>query len=173
MKHLPDHKDLTEEFNKAVFHTNKGDITVEFYAEKSPVTVNNFMNLAQEGFYNGTSFHRVIQGFMIQGGDPNSKDQENRATHGTGGPDYRFGDEFNDEKLVRGALAMANAGPNTNGSQFFIVTAEETPHLDGRHTNFGYVTQGMNVVEQIEAVSVDMRDNPVEPVVIESIELLK
>lgn len=167
---LPIHEDLAAQYTKAVIKTNKGDITVEFFGEKSPVTVNNFMNLAKDGFYNGTSFHRVIKDFMIQGGDPNSK-SEDRMTHGTGGPEYRFDDEINDEKIVRGSLAMANAGPGTNGSQFFIVTAPETPWLDGKHTNFGMVTAGMNVVDAIEGVSTDGRDNPHEPIVIESIDL--
>ena len=116
-------KDLVKEYKQAVLKTNKGDIVIEFYGEASPVTVNNFLNLAESEFYNGTTFHRVIKDFMIQGGDPNSKDQSKRFLHGTGGPDYRFADEFNNEKLVRGSLAMANSGPATNGSQFFIVTA--------------------------------------------------
>lgn len=171
MRTLPDHKDLAAEFTEAVFKTNKGDIIVAFYTDKSPVTVNNFMNLAQEGFYDGVTFHRVIQDFMIQGGDPLSKNLDDRSKHGTGGPEYRFGDEFNDEKIVRGSLAMANAGPATNGSQFFIVTASATPHLDGRHTNFGYVVDGMDVVDLIESVPTDMRDNPIDPVIIETIEL--
>jgi peptidyl-prolyl cis-trans isomerase B (cyclophilin B) len=131
------------------------------------------MNLAEQGFYNGTSFHRIIKDFMIQGGDPNSKDQDNRITHGTGDPGYKFADEFNNHKLVKGSLAMANSGPNTNGSQFFIVTAESTPWLDGKHTNFGQVVEGMDVIDAIENVSVDQRDNPFEPVIVESIELLK
>lgn len=169
-RHLPPHQDLAAEYSQAVMHTNKGDIVIEFYGDKSPVTVNNFMNLAQEGFYNGIRFHRVIKDFMIQGGDPLSK-EEDRRYHGTGGPEYKFGDEFNNEPLVRGSLAMANSGPNTNGSQFFIVTADATPWLDGRHTNFGHVIQGMNVVDEIEGVQVDARDNPIDPVVIESIEL--
>ncbi len=171
MRTLPDHKDLAAEFTQAVLKTNQGDIVVEFHTEKSPVTVNNFMNLAQEGFYDGVTFHRVIKDFMIQGGDPLSKNVDDRSQHGTGGPEYRFGDEFNDERIVRGSLAMANAGPATNGSQFFIVTAEATPHLDGRHTNFGFVVDGMDVVDLIENVETDMRDNPVDPVIITSIEL--
>lgn len=154
--------------SKAVIKTNKGDITVEFYKE-SPKTVENFVKLAQEGFYDGTKFHRIIDNFMIQGGDPLTKDDSKKQLWGTGGPDYRFEDEFNDHKLVRGSLAMANAGPNTNGSQFFIVTAPETAWLDGKHTNFGHVIEGMEVVEAIEGVATDMRDAPVEPVVIESI----
>lgn len=169
---LPDQKDLFAEYSTAILHTNKGDITVEFYPE-SPRTVNNFLNLAEQGFYDGTTFHRVIKDFMIQGGDPLSKDQAKRDMHGTGGPEYRFGDEFNDHTIVRGNLAMANAGPGTNGSQFFIVTAPATPWLDGKHTNFGTVTAGIDVVDAIEAVQTDPRDNPVNPVIISSIELVK
>lgn len=169
---LDGQKDLVKEYNQATLKTNKGDITIEFYSDKSPVTVNNFLNLAESGFYNGTTFHRVIKNFMIQGGDPNSKDQSKRFLHGTGDPGYKFHDEFNDEKLVRGSFAMANSGPGTNGSQFFIVTAPVTPWLDGRHTNFGKVVSGMEVVEMIEDVSVDTADNPVDPIIIESISLL-
>lgn len=171
---LGNQKNLAAEYSRAKLKTNYGDITVEFYAADSPVTVNNFLNLAEQGFYNDTSFHRVIKDFMIQGGDPNSKDQDNRVIHGMGGPDYKFEDEINNHKLVRGSLAMANNSvPNTNGSQFFIVTAESTPWLDGKHTNFGFVVEGMNVVDKIENVSVDQRDNPFEPIVIKSIELIK
>jgi cyclophilin family peptidyl-prolyl cis-trans isomerase len=172
---LPGQSDLLADYSKAVLKTSKGDITVEFYQE-SPITVNNFLNLAQAGFYDGTKFHRVISDFMIQGGDPNTK-TEAVATYGTGGPDYRFGDEFNNYKLLAGSLAMANGGPNTNGSQFFIVTAEATPWLDGHHTNFGRVTSGMEVVKSIEAVEThivgDIKDLPVEDIVISSIELKK
>jgi cyclophilin family peptidyl-prolyl cis-trans isomerase len=160
---------IVEERMNVTLHTSKGDITIELFADKSPKTVENFVTLAKDGFYDQTSFHRVIPDFMIQGGDPLSKDQSNRMVHGTGGPDYMFDDEFNDEKLVRGSLAMANRGPNTNGSQFFIVTAEATPWLDGRHTNFGKVVSGMEVVEMIEATETDPRDNPLEPIVINSI----
>ncbi|OGH85036.1 MAG: peptidylprolyl isomerase [Candidatus Magasanikbacteria bacterium RIFOXYC2_FULL_40_16] len=172
MRNFEQYKDLAAEYSKAVIKTNKGDITIEFYADKSPITVNNFLNLAEQGFYNETKFHRVIRDFMIQGGDPNSKG-DNTAIYGTGGPNYKFNDEFNSETLVRGSLAMANSGPNTNGSQFFIVTAEATPWLDGKHTNFGRVIAGMEVVDAIENSETDPRDNPVEPVVIESIELVK
>lgn len=169
---LDNHKDLATEFSRAIIKTNKGNITVEFFGSESPVTVNNFLNLAQNGFYNDTKFHRVIKDFMIQGGDPNTK-TDNVFTYGTGGPDYRFDDEFNTEGLVRGSLAMANSGPNTNGSQFFIVTAEATPWLDGKHTNFGRVIEGMEVVDVIEGVDTDQRDNPVDAVIIEDIELVK
>lgn len=165
-------KDLTKEYTGAILKTNLGDIQVSFYASDSPVTVNNFLNLAQLGFYNGVKFHRVIKDFMIQGGDPNSKDDD-RGNDGIGGPGYKFKDEFNNHKLVRGSLAMANAGPSTNGSQFFIVTAPATDWLDGKHTNFGEVTKGMDVVAKIENSAVDERDNPLESVVINSVELVK
>jgi len=165
-------EDLAKDYNSAIIKTNFGDIKVKFYAEESPLTVNNFLNLAKKGFYNGTKFHRVIKDFMIQGGDPLSKD-DNWADDGTGGPGYRFQDEINQHKLVKGSLAMANSGPNTNGSQFFIVTKEATPWLDGKHTNFGYVVEGMDVVDKIEAVRTNEQDHPLEDVVIESIELIK
>lgn len=172
MRNLAQHKDLAAEYNQAIIKTNKGDITVEFFGDLSPVTVNNFLNLSQQGFYNGTKFHRVIADFMIQGGDPNTK-TDNVLSYGTGGPDYRFDDEFNPEKLVRGSLAMANSGPNTNGSQFFIITAGATPWLDGKHTNFGFVVAGLEVVAAIEAVATDARDLPLEDMVVESVELIK
>jgi cyclophilin family peptidyl-prolyl cis-trans isomerase len=164
--------DLALEYKGAVIHTNMGDITVEFYAEESPFTVNNFMNLAKVGFYDGTKFHRVIKNFMIQGGDPNSKSDET-SSYGTGGPGYKFGDEFNDRPLVRGSLAMANSGPNTNGSQFFIVTAEATPHLDGLHVNFGRVVSGMDNVLEIEKTKTGGGTVPVTPVVVESVTLVR
>lgn len=164
-------EDLTKVYSGATLVTSQGNIELAFYSE-SPMTVNNFLTLAKDGFYNGTLFHRVITDFMIQGGDPNSKNAD-RSTHGTGGPGYQFSDEFNDHKLVRGSLAMANSGPNTNGSQFFIVTAQETPWLDGKHTNFGYVVSGMDVVDKIEKLAVDATDHPVADVKIEKIELKK
>lgn len=167
------YQDLTKDYNFAVLKTNLGDIKLAFYADASPATVNNFLNLANDGFYNGTRFHRVINDFMIQGGDPKSKDTVQKDMWGTGDPGYKFNDEFNGNKLVRGSLAMANSGPNTNGSQFFIVTAEATPWLDGRHTNFGYVAEGMDVVEKIEAAETDERDRPLTDVVVESVELVK
>lgn len=154
---------LSAEYNEAVIKTSLGDIVVRFYDVESPITVNNFMNLAKKDFYDDTLFHRVMKDFMIQGGDPNSK-SDDWSTHGMGGPDYRFQDEFNDHKLVKGSLAMANSGPNTNGSQFFIVTTEATPWLDGKHTNFGYVVEGMDVVEKIENVQVNGNDHPLEDV---------
>jgi cyclophilin family peptidyl-prolyl cis-trans isomerase len=156
-------------FQEATISTNKGDIVVRLYGVEAPKTVENFAKLANEGFYNGTKFHRVIKGFMIQGGDPNSKDDTKKATWGQGGPGYQFEDEINTKKLVRGSLAMANAGPNTNGSQFFIVTADATPWLDGKHTNFGEVISGMDVVMAIEGTKTDSSDRPVEPIVVNRI----
>ena len=149
----------------AVITTNMGDVTVDLFESLSPITVNNFVSLARDGFYDGLIFHRVIDDFMIQGGDPTGT--------GSGGPGYSFADEFNDEKLVKGSLAMANAGPNTNGSQFFIVTADKTPWLDGKHTNFGFVTEGQEVIDAIAKVEKDARDKPLEDVVIESIAIVE
>jgi cyclophilin family peptidyl-prolyl cis-trans isomerase len=146
----------------ATMHTNHGDIEIELFDDAAPKTVGNFKQLSEQGFYDGVIFHRVIRDFMIQGGDPTGT--------GTGGPGYTFEDEFNDHKVVRGALAMANAGPNTNGSQFFIVTTGEAPWLDGKHTVFGQITSGMDVVDKIEALETDGRDKPVEEARIESVE---
>ena len=165
--------DLTKDYSQAVIKTNLGDIKVEFYAQESPKTVNNFLNLAQKGFYDNTRFHRVINDFMIQGGDPFSADPLKKSIWGTGGPGYKFADEFNNHPLQKGSLAMANSGPNTNGSQFFIVTAAFTPWLDGKHTNFGYVTEGMDVVDKIQSVETDANDRPLDDVIVEKIELLK
>jgi cyclophilin family peptidyl-prolyl cis-trans isomerase len=148
---------------KITLHTNQGPIGVELYDEDAPKTVENFLTLARDGFYDGTTFHRVIPDFMIQGGDPRGD--------GTGGPGYEFDDEPNDHAVVRGALAMANRGPNTNGSQFFIVTAEACPWLDGKHTVFGEVTEGMDSVDRISAVPRDDRDRPQEGIVLERVEL--
>ncbi len=164
--------DLTKVYSQALIKTSEGDITVKFYAADSPNTVNNFLNLAKAGFYNGTRFHRVIKDFMIQGGDPLSKGDDS-SVYGTGGPGYQFKDEFNSHKLVAGSLAMANSGPDTNGSQFFIVTLNETPWLDGKHTNFGEVVKGMDVVKKIEAEPVNGRDLPLKDVKVISIELIK
>jgi cyclophilin family peptidyl-prolyl cis-trans isomerase len=147
----------------AAMKTTEGTITFELFDDDAPETVANFCKLARDGFYDGVTFHRVIKNFMIQGGDPQGT--------GTGGPGYTFKDEINDHKLVRGALAMANAGPDTNGSQFFVVTADETPWLDGKHTVFGQVTNGLEVVEKISNVPVGRADRPIEPVVIISIML--
>ena len=144
-------------------HTNHGAIAIELYDEDAPKTVENFTKLARDGFYDGVIFHRVIRDFMIQGGDPTGT--------GTGGPGYQFEDEFSDRKNVRGALSMANAGPNTNGSQFFIVTAPACPWLDGKHTVFGCVTEGMDVVDKIESAKTDHRDKPKDDIKIESVEL--
>jgi cyclophilin family peptidyl-prolyl cis-trans isomerase len=177
------HTDLAAEYEHAVIKTNFGDIKVEFFADKSPITVNNFLNLAKSGFYDGVKFHRVIKDFMIQGGDPNSKD-EDPDNDGIGGPGYRFADEINDMPLVKGSLAMANSGANTNGSQFFIVTAESASWLDGKHTNFGQVVEGMESVFKIEDLptdrsasenpnSMNFKDRPMEDVIINTIELLK
>lgn len=150
----------------AVFETNFGTIAFKLFSDAAPTTVSNFEKLAREGFYDGTKFHRVIKDFMIQGGDPNSKDSD-PSNDGTGGPGYSFEDEINDYKLVRGRVAMANSGPNTNGSQFFIVTAESTPWLDGKHTAFGEVTEGMDVVMKIEGLPTSESNRPLEDAVIE------
>lgn len=169
---LGDNSELVKKYSLAKIKTNFGNIKVKFYSEDSPITVGNFLQLAKNGFYEKTKFHRVIKDFMIQGGDPNSKD-DNWEDDGLGGPGYKFQDEFNDHKLVAGSLAMANSGPATNGSQFFIVTAENTPWLDGKHTNFGEVVEGMDVVKEIEKVEVNEKDHPTKDVVIEKIELLE
>jgi len=149
----------------ATLHTNHGPIEVELFEDDAPKTVDNFRKLAGDGFYDGVVFHRVIPDFMIQGGDPTGT--------GMGGPGYTFEDEFNDHKVERGALAMANAGPNTNGSQFFIVTTEAAPWLDGKHTVFGKVTDGMDAVDSIEKSDTDANDKPREPAVIERVELVE
>ena len=145
----------------ATIQTNHGPVTVELFPEDAPKTVENFVKLAKDGFYDSVIFHRVIPDFMIQGGDPTGT--------GSGGPGYSFEDEFNDHKVERGALAMANAGPNTNGSQFFIVTTDAAPWLDGKHTVFGRVTEGMDVVDRISELPRDARDKPNDDVVIESV----
>ncbi len=155
----------------AILKTSLGDIEVVFFGKEAPKTVENFTKLSETGFYAGTKFHRVIKGFMIQGGDPFSKDDAQQARWGTGGPGYAFGDEINPNKLVRGVLAMANSGPGTNGSQFFIVTAQATPWLDGHHTVFGKVVKGMDIVEKIENTAIGPNDVPRTPMVVESITL--
>jgi cyclophilin family peptidyl-prolyl cis-trans isomerase len=147
----------------ATLHTNHGAIAVELFDEDAPKTVENFLKLSRDGFYDGVIFHRVIPDFMIQGGDPTGT--------GSGGPGYSFEDEFNDHKVERGALAMANAGPGTNGSQFFVVTTQAAPWLDGKHTVFGRVTEGMDAVDSISAVETDSNDKPREPVTIERVEV--
>jgi cyclophilin family peptidyl-prolyl cis-trans isomerase len=140
----------------ATMNTSEGPIEIELFDEDAPKTVENFTKLAKDGFYDDLIFHRVIKGFMIQGGCPQGT--------GTGGPGYTFEDEHNAHRVVRGALAMANAGPNTNGSQFFIVTAAECPWLDGKHTVFGRVSDGMDIVDAIENVATDSSDRPRSPV---------
>jgi peptidyl-prolyl cis-trans isomerase B (cyclophilin B) len=149
--------------SSATLHTSAGTIGVELFDADAPKTVENFRKLSGDGFYDGLIFHRVIADFMIQGGCPEGT--------GTGGPGYTFEDEINQHKIERGTLAMANAGPNTNGSQFFIVTTEGAPWLDGKHTVFGRVTEGMEAVEAIEATQTDASDRPVEPQTIERVEL--
>ena len=147
----------------ATMHTSEGAIELELFDDDAPKTVGNFTKLAGDGFYDGLIFHRVIPDFMIQGGCPQGT--------GTGGPGYTFEDEFNDHKVERGALAMANAGPNTNGSQFFIVTTDAAPWLDGKHTVFGKVTSGQDVADKISMVDRDARDRPRTPVTIDRVEL--
>ena len=142
-------------------NTSEGPIELELFEDDAPKTVENFTKLAGEGFYDGLIFHRVIPDFMIQGGCPEGT--------GTGGPGYTFEDEFNQHKIERGALAMANAGPNTNGSQFFVVTVDEAPWLNGKHTVFGRVTSGQDVADRISAAERDDRDRPLEPILIESV----
>lgn len=169
---LPSITDQTQipSYTSAVIETSAGTIELELYPNKAPITVANFGLLASANFYNNTAFHRVIKDFMIQGGDPLSADDSKVEYWGTGGPAYRFKDEFNDVKLVKGILAMANSGAHTNGSQFFIVTATETPWLDGKHTAFGKVTKGMDIVEKIENVAVSEPANrPLQKIIITSI----
>ena len=147
----------------AVLNTTEGAIELELFPEDAPKTVENFTKLASEGYYDGLTFHRVIPDFMIQGGCP--------VGDGTGGPGYTFEDEFNQHPVARGYLAMANAGPATNGSQFFIVTADACPWLDGKHTVFGRITSGQDVADRISQVDRDERDRPLEPVLLESVAL--
>ena len=147
----------------ATLHTNHGAIELELFDEDAPKTVENFKGLVRKGFYEGLAFHRVIPDFMIQGGCPEGT--------GRGGPGYTFEDEINQHKIVRGAFAMANAGPNTNGSQFFIVTTEEAAWLDGKHTVFGRVTTGQEVADKISALPRDANDRPSEDARIERVEL--
>jgi peptidyl-prolyl cis-trans isomerase B (cyclophilin B) len=149
--------------SEMTLHTNHGPVVIELFDADAPKTVENFRKLAADGFYNGLTFHRVIKDFMIQGGCPQGS--------GMGGPGYTFEDEFNQHKVERGALAMANSGPNTNGSQFFIVTKDAAPWLDGKHTVFGRVTAGMEAVDAIEGLPTGRNDKPTEPAVIERVEL--
>lgn len=167
--------EYTERYNAAEIETNLGKIKVKFYNTDAPMTVNNFMKLADQKFYEGIKFHRVIKGFMIQGGDPNSKAGD-PSSWGTGGPGYKFNDELKGtEKYPQGTLAMANSGPNTNGSQFFIVTASPEATLPPSYTVFGTVISGMDValkIENVKTVTPGQIDRPVEDVVIKSITLL-
>ncbi|HEY1275024.1 MAG TPA: peptidylprolyl isomerase [Thermoleophilaceae bacterium] len=149
--------------SQATMHTNHGPIVLELFDEDAPKTVDNFVKLSRDGYYDGLIFHRVIRDFMIQGGCPQGT--------GTGGPGYEFEDEINDNKIVRGALAMANRGPDTNGSQFFIVTTDAAPWLDGKHTVFGRVESGMEAVDTIEGLPTGPQDRPVEDAVIERVEV--
>ncbi len=169
-------KDLLKDYSGAIIKTSAGDITVKFYPE-APLTVNNFLNLAQKGFYAGTKFHRIIKDFMIQGGDPLTKESDASA-YGMGGPGYEFKNEASGHNLVAGNIAMANAGKDTNGSQFFIVTAASTPSLDGGYTNFGEVVSGMDVVRKIEDSKVTQSPNgemsvPVDYITVKSVQIIK
>ncbi len=145
----------------ATMKTSVGEIELKLFAKDAPKTVNNFVHLAEKSFYNKTIFHRVMKDFMIQGGDPEGT--------GMGGPGYTFEDEINEHKLVKGVLAMANSGPDTNGSQFFIVTAEATDWLDGKHTAFGEVTKGLDIAQKIENVETGQNDKPAEDIVLETV----
>jgi cyclophilin family peptidyl-prolyl cis-trans isomerase len=149
--------------SQATMHTNHGPIELELFDGEAPKTVENFVKLSQDGYYDGLVFHRVIKDFMIQGGCPQGT--------GTGGPGYEFEDEINEHKIVRGALAMANRGPNTNGSQFFIVTTDAAPWLDGKHTVFGEVRAGMEAVDSIEGTETGAQDRPNQDAVIERVEV--
>ena len=162
-RHVTQYAATVDPMRQATLHTNHGAIALELFDDDAPKTVDNFVKLSQDGFYDGITFHRIIQDFMIQGGCPRGD--------GTGGPGYEFEDEPNDHSVVRGALAMANRGPDTNGSQFFIVTTESAPWLDGKHTVFGRVSDGMDVVDEIESLPTDANDRPREPVTIERVEL--
>ena len=149
--------------SRATMHTNQGPIEIEFFDEDAPKTVDNFLKLSRDGYYDGLIFHRIIKDFMIQGGCPQGT--------GTGGPGYEFEDEINDHKIERGALAMANRGPNTNGSQFFIVTTEAAPWLDRKHTVFGEVTSGLDTVDAIEGAETGAQDRPVQDITVERVEV--
>ena len=154
---------MTFHLSQMTMTTNHGDIVFEMFDEDAPKTVGNMRELAEKGFYDGLTFHRIISDFMIQGGCPEGT--------GRGGPGYTFEDEINQHKVVRGALAMANAGPNTNGSQFFIVTTGEAPWLDGKHTVFGRVTDGMDVVDKIEGTQTGPGDRPVNDIAMEGVDV--
>jgi len=149
--------------SRATLHTTQGPVVVELFDDGAPKTVENFRKLSGDGFYDGLTFHRVIPGFMVQGGCPQGT--------GTGGPGYTFEDEINEHRVERGAIAMANSGPDTNGSQFFLVTTDAAPWLDGKHTVFGRVVEGMEAVDAIEGVPTDARDRPRDPQLIDRVEL--
>ena len=156
----------------AIMKTTFGDIKIQLFEEATPKTVENFITLAEQDFYDGTIFHRVIPDFMIQGGDPLTREsRDNVSLHGTGGPGYKFGDEINDHKNVRGAISMANSGPNTNGSQFFLITTASTPWLDGKHAVFGEVIEGLDILDRIEKVKTEGADHPVEDIEILDVEI--
>ncbi|TSC84404.1 MAG: peptidyl-prolyl cis-trans isomerase B (cyclophilin B) [Parcubacteria group bacterium Gr01-1014_17] len=160
---------VARQWSGATLKTNYGSVQISFLHDKAPKTVANFIALVEKGFFDGTKFHRVIADFMIQGGDPLSKDDTHSELWGTGGPGYQFADEINDEKFMRGAVAMANSGPNTNGSQFFVVTAKETPWLAGKHTIFAKVTAGLDVALAISHAEVGARDIPKSPIILEKV----
>ncbi len=169
-----DNSELTKKYSVALIKTSLGDIKVKFFNVDAPITVGNFLKLSRDGFYAGTKFHRVIKGFMIQGGDPLSKDELMKDRWGTGGPGYKFNDELKGtEKYPQGTLAMANSGPNTNGSQFFIVTASPEAPLPASYTVFGQVITGMDIALKIEKVETSSNDRPVDDVIIQSVELLE
>ena len=169
-----ENNNLSKKYMEAVLKTSLGDIKVKFDSANAPNAVNNFLKLANEKFYDGTKFHRVIKGFMIQGGDPMSKDESMKDRWGTGGPGYKFADELKGtEKYPQGTLAMANSGPNTNGSQFFIVTASPTAPLPPSYTVFGSVVSGIDAALKIENVQTGAGDRPVENVVLKSVDLLE
>jgi cyclophilin family peptidyl-prolyl cis-trans isomerase len=166
-------EDIMKERPIIEFDTNKGKITVELFSDLSPNTASKIIKYTKEGVYDNTLFHRVIKDFMIQGGDPNTKDPSKSDFYGTGDAGEKFDDEINDELLVKGSFAMANSGPDTNGSQFFIVTAESTPWLDGAHTNAGKVIGGLDIAEAISNVQTQPDDRPVEDVKIISAKVVK
>ncbi|MCF7794782.1 peptidylprolyl isomerase [Patescibacteria group bacterium] len=173
-------KDLAQEYQYVVLNTNYGDVKIKLYTEKTPITANNFLNLAQDGFYNETKFHRIIEGFMIQGGDPLTKDDKQKDRWGTGSPGYVIPNEdVKEVSNLEGTISMANSGPDTGGSQFFINTADNQAldynkqPLQSQHSVFGEVVEGMEVVKEIESLETDLRDRPLEDAVITSVELLK
>ena len=166
-------EDIMKERPIIEFETSKGKITIELFSDLSPNTASKIIKYTKEGVYDNTLFHRVIKDFMIQGGDPKTKDPSKSALYGTGDAGEKFDDEINDEPLVKGSFAMANSGPDTNGSQFFIVTTESTPWLDGAHTNAGKVIGGLDIAESISTVQTGAQDRPVEDVKIISAKVVK